>query len=66
MIRILYVDRPTGIERNTSINVSAGVPIGIAADLQTRGYSPAVTPHIHLQIKSGRIWIDPTPFFFGL
>lgn len=72
MIRMLYVDRPAGINAWSSVNVTAGTPIGIAADLQTRGYSPSVTPHIHFQIQNGLLpngqpnWINPTPFFPGL
>jgi RHS repeat-associated protein len=71
MIRMLYVDRPAGVNAWGTANVQAGAAIGIAADLQTRGYSSSVTPHIHLQIQRGTTssgnpnWIDPTPFFFG-
>jgi RHS repeat-associated protein len=70
MIRILYVDRATGVQRYSTANVQAGAVIGVAADLQNRGYSPLITPHIHLQIQRGYLpsrkpnWIDPTPFFF--
>lgn len=71
MIRMLYVDRPPGVNPWATVKVTAGMSIGVAADLQTRGYPSSVSPHIHLQMQNGVLqngqpnWINPTPFFFG-
>ncbi len=64
-IRILYVNFDKE-NLNKNIPVVAGQSIiGQAADLSKLGYPKDIVQHIHIQIRSGEQWIDPTPFFFS-
>ena len=69
-IRMLYVDRPSGVKNLSRVQVKAGDVIGTASDLQSlKNFSTAlpypkgVTPHIHIQIESNGAIVNPTPYF---
>jgi RHS repeat-associated protein len=65
-VRILYVNRPKSVNAWQSYDVVAGqTSIGTASNLVDLGYPNGITQHIHLQVRIGGEWVDPTPYFFG-
>jgi RHS repeat-associated protein len=63
-IRILYVNKPAGLAYGVAYQVRAGSVIGTAANLSNLGYPSGITPHVHVQLRAGGRWINPTPYFF--
>ncbi len=61
-LELLYVGPIQGGWRK----VSPGDIVGQSVNLQGLGYPPHVTPHIHLQMRLNRTWVNPTPYFPGL
>jgi RHS repeat-associated protein len=59
-IDLLYVLK-TGVSGR---DVKIGDVIGTSGSLQTLGYPSNVGPHVHLQMLSGGVKIDPTKYFF--
>lgn len=61
-LELLYVGPIQGGWRT----VSPGDVVGQSVNLQGLGYPSNVTPHIHLQMRLNRTWVNPTPYFPGL
>lgn len=58
-LEILY----TGPVQGGWRTVSAGDVIGQSVNLQGLGYPSNVGPHIHLQMRLNKTWINPTSYF---